>query len=75
MEIAYTSKYGKIIKRCPGTHEYWHKGKLIAKGSSISSPNPNTKPTREDWEYCRSLVEANHKSGQNEKGAAIYAAD
>lgn len=52
MEQAYVSKYGKIIKKCPGLHEYWYKGVLIARGSSISSPNPLYKPTREDWSYC-----------------------
>lgn len=56
MVRVYTSKYGKIVKQCPGLHEFWHKGKLIAKGSSISSPNPDSKPTPEDWMYCTSLI-------------------
>ena len=55
--MTYTSKYGKIVKRCPGIHEYWWKGKLIASGSSISSPNPDCKPTKDDWAYCVSLRE------------------
>lgn len=55
MERTYNSKYGQIIKRCPGLHEYRHKGVTIARGSSLSSPNPECKPTREDWEYCVSL--------------------
>ena len=53
--VVYTSRYGKIIKKCPGLHEYWYKGKLIARGSSLSSPNPHSKPTKEDWEYCIGL--------------------
>ena len=53
--VVYTSRYGKIIKKCPGLHEYWYKGKLIARGSSLSSPNPECKPTKEDWEYCIGL--------------------
>lgn len=55
MKIAYTSKYGKLVKRCPGLHQYWYKGKLIAEGSSLSSANPEVKPTKEDWEFCVSL--------------------
>lgn len=55
MERVYISKYGKIIKRCPGLHEYWHRGKLIAKGQSISSPDPEEKPTKADWEFCVGL--------------------
>ena len=52
MTMTYTSRYGKIVKRCPGIHEYWWKGKLIASGSSISSPNPDCKPAKDDWAYC-----------------------
>lgn len=52
MEHFYLSKYGKIIKKCPGLHEYWYHGKLIARGSSLSSANPDEKPTQADWEYC-----------------------
>lgn len=52
MEHCYLSKYGKIIKKCPGLHEYWYHGKLIARGSSLSSANPDKKPTKADWEYC-----------------------
>lgn len=55
MEVVYTSKYGKLVKRCPGLHQYWYKGKLIAEGSSLSSANPEDKPTKEDWEFCVSL--------------------
>lgn len=55
MKAVYTSRYGKIVKQCPGLNEYWYKGKLIARGSSISGPNPECKPTREDWAYCVSL--------------------
>lgn len=52
MTREYKSKYGKIVKKCPGLSEYWYKGELIARGSSISDPNPDCKPTRDDWEYC-----------------------
>lgn len=55
MKTEYKSKYGKIVKQCPGTNEYWYKGKLIARGSSISSSDPREKPTKADWEYCVSL--------------------
>jgi hypothetical protein len=55
MEYEYKSRYGKIIKSCPGLPEYWYRGKLIARGSSISSPNPASKPTPDDWAYCVSL--------------------
>lgn len=55
MTITYVSRYGKIVKNCPGIHEYWYKGSLIAKGSSISDPNPREKPTGGDWQYCISL--------------------
>lgn len=55
MKQRYTSRYGVIIKNCPGLHEYWHKGELVARGSSLSGPNPNCKPTSEDWQYCVSL--------------------
>lgn len=52
MERCYLSKYGKIIKKCPGLHEYWYHGKLIARGSSLSSANPDEEPTKADWGYC-----------------------
>lgn len=52
----YTSKYGKLVKACPGLHEYYFHGKFVARGSSLSDPNPACKPTKEDWEFCRSLV-------------------
>lgn len=55
MEISYKSRYGKIVKRCPGLNEYWYKGKLVAKSNSISSPDPREKPTRDDWVFCISL--------------------
>ena len=55
--MTYISKYGKIVKQCPGLTEYYYKGKLIARGSSIcDNPNPNEKPTRKDWEYCKSMI-------------------
>ena len=57
MYAEYRSKYGKIIKQCPGLNEYWYKGQLIARGSSISSPNPAVPPTKEDWAFCVSLRE------------------
>lgn len=52
MYAEYRSKYGKIVKQCPGLNEYWYKGKLIARGSSISSPDPSVPPTKEDWALC-----------------------
>ena len=52
MERKYTSKFGTIIKKCPGLNEYWFKGKLIARGSCISGPNPDCKPSKDDWEIC-----------------------
>lgn len=55
MKCVYTSKYGKIVKQCPGLNEYWYKGHFIAGGSIISGPNPEIEPTREDWEICVSL--------------------
>ena len=55
MEKTYTSKYGKISKKCPGLPEYWYHGQLIAKGNALSSANPNDKPTKEDWEFCVSI--------------------
>lgn len=55
MYAEYCSKYGKIVKQCPGLNEYWYKGKLIARGSSISSPDPAVPPTKEDWALCVSL--------------------
>lgn len=55
MYAEYRSKYGKIVKQCPGLCEYWYKGKLIARGSSISSPDPAVPPTKEDWALCVSL--------------------
>lgn len=56
MTKEYTSKYGKIVKNCPGVHEYWYHGQFVAKGSSISSPDPREKPTPADWEYCKTLA-------------------
>ena len=55
MQKKYISKYGKMIKNCPGLTEYWYHGKLVAKGSSLSSSDPNEPPTRKDWEFCMSL--------------------
>ena len=52
MERIYTSKYGKIVKRCPGLPEYWHKGEMIARRSSITSADPDERPTQKDWEFC-----------------------
>ena len=55
MLAVYRSRYGKIVKRSPGLHEYWYKGKLVARGSCISSANPEEPPTAEDWALCVSL--------------------
>jgi hypothetical protein len=55
MIAVYKSKYGKIVKQCPGVSEYWHKGKLIARGSSVSSSDPREAPTKADWAFCVSL--------------------
>lgn len=55
MEKIYRSKYGKIIKRSPGITEYWYRGKMIARGSAISCPNPDVPPTKADWAFCVSL--------------------
>ena len=54
--MTYTSRYGKIVKHggC-SLPEFWYKGELIARGSSITSPNPDCKPTKEDWAYCAHL--------------------
>ena len=48
----YTSRYGKIVKGGCSLPEYWYKGVLIAKGSSITAPNPDYPPTKSDWAYC-----------------------
>lgn len=58
MKKTYTSKYGKIVKMCPGTYEYWYYGKLIARGSGLSSPNPECPPTRKDWEICITYLDS-----------------
>lgn len=55
MTCTYTSRYGKIVKNCPGLHEYWYHGKLIARGSVISGPDPRIKPSKADWQFCQSL--------------------
>ena len=55
MERVYISKYGKIVKRCPGLPEYWYHGDMIARGASLSSPNPDCPPTSDDWAFCVSL--------------------
>lgn len=56
MKVVYRSRYGKIIKQCPGLNEYWYKGHLIARGSAITrSPNPEYPPTAKDWAFCVSL--------------------
>ena len=56
MKITYTSKYGKIIKKCPGLTEYWYKGEIVARGGSICVDcNPENKPTKKDWAFCVSL--------------------
>lgn len=70
MECVYMSKHGKIIKKCPGLHEYWYKGNLVAQGSSLSCPNPAYKPTKDDWAYCASL---RAESRCMTKGDAIFA--
>lgn len=56
MIVEYKSKYGRIVKQCPGLCEYYFKGELIARGSSLSSPNPDSPPTQDDWEFCYSLL-------------------
>ena len=56
MEKTYMSQYGKIVKRCPGLHEYWYHGWLLAKGSGLSSTNPDCAPTDEDWEFCKEYL-------------------
>lgn len=65
MKKTYTSKYGKIVKQCPGLNEYWYKGKLIARGSIISSPNPNVPPTSEEWAFCVWLRDDNQETERN----------
>lgn len=55
MTKTYISRYGKIVKKCPGLPEYWYRGRLIARGSAISCPNPDVPPTKADWEFCVSL--------------------
>jgi len=52
VEYIYTSKYGKIVKFKNSLPEYWYKKKLVARGSSISSPDYLEAPTMEDWAYC-----------------------
>ena len=52
----YTSRYGKLVKNCPGLVEYWYQGKLVARGSSLSSPDPRSKPNSEDWQYCFNMT-------------------
>lgn len=52
MTRCYRSRYGMIVKRCPGLHEYWYRGKLVVRGMSISTPDPRIPPTAEDWRYC-----------------------
>ena len=61
MEISYTSKYGKIVKSRSSLPAYWYKGKLIARGSSIASPDYREAPTPEDWDYCVSLRINHHE--------------
>lgn len=58
MVVTYTSRYGKIVKRCPGLPEYWYHGSLIARGRSVcDNPDPRCKPTAADWHFCKSLIE------------------
>ena len=57
MERVYKSRYGKIVKRCPGLPEYWYKGKMIARGSSLTSADPDERPTQKDWKFCLLLRE------------------
>lgn len=66
MEKIYTSKYGKIVKRSPGLHEYWYHGALVARGSSLSSSNPDVPPTSEDWQYCISLLPESVKNQEED---------
>ena len=56
MIVEYKSKYGRIVKQCPGLCEYYFRGELIARGSSLSSSDPDSPPTQDDWEFCYSLL-------------------
>ena len=60
MKSTYLSKYGKIVKQCPGSHEYWYHGWMLCRGSGLSSPNPSCAPTENDWALCREYL-AEHK--------------
>ena len=57
MIVEYKSKYGRIVKQCPGLPEYYYKGEFIARGSAISGPNPDIPPTQDDWEFCYGLLD------------------
>lgn len=75
MTTEYRSKYGKIVKRRPGLHEYWFKGRMIAVGSAISSANPSSPPTPEDWQYCREMASRLNfarSQGRSPAGFALY---
>lgn len=61
MRKEYTSKYGKIVKECPGVPEYWYKGRMVARGSSITDANPDCPPTKDDWAFCVSLRDDGEK--------------
>lgn len=56
MEKTYMSQYGKLVKKCPGLHEYWYHGWLVARGSGLSGPNPDCAPTDKDWAFCRDCL-------------------
>lgn len=56
MEKTYMTQYGKIIKKCPGLHEYWFHGRLLARGSGLSSTDPDCAPTDKDWELCKEYL-------------------
>lgn len=57
MKKSYMSCYGKIVKQCPGLHEYWYHGWMLSRGSGLSSPNPDYAPTEKDWALCKEILE------------------
>ena len=69
MEKTYMSQYGKIVKKCPGLHEYWYHGWLLTRGSGLSSPNPDNAPTDKDWELCKAYM-SKHKAARATGGDA-----
>jgi len=67
MEARYQNHGMVLIKRCPGLHELRAKGKVIARGSSLSGPNPLCPPSRQDWEYCQSINSPDQGTGREVK--------